>query len=58
MIFTEQKCSFFIVIHRLRLDCLTQFSAILKVIGEFFMLTNVEPAMTVRDVATDRKSVV
>ena len=33
------------------LDCFTQFSAILKVIGGVFMPTNVEPAMTVRDVA-------
>ena len=47
-----QKSSFFIVIHRLGLDCFTQFSVILKVIGEILMLTNVEPAMTVRDVAT------
>ncbi len=46
-----QKCSFFIVIHRLGLDWFTQFSVILKVIGEILMLTNVEPAMTVRDVA-------
>jgi len=51
MVITEQKCTFFILIQRLRLDCLTQFSAILKVIGEILMLTNVEPAMTVRDVA-------
>lgn len=48
---TEQKCSFFIVIHRLGLDCVAQFFAILKVIGEILMLTNIEPAMTVRDVA-------
>ena len=51
MIISEQQSSFFIVIHRLILDCLTQFSDILKVIGEFLMLTNIEPAMTVRDVA-------
>ena len=46
---TVQKGSF--LIHRLGLDCFTQFSVILKVMGEFLMLTNVEPAMTVRDVA-------
>lgn len=46
-----QKWSFFIVIHRLGLDWFTQFSAILNAIGEILMLTNVEPAMTVRDVA-------
>jgi excisionase family DNA binding protein len=51
MMITEQKFSFFIVIHRLKLDCFTQFSVILKVIGETLMLTNDEPAMTVRDVA-------
>jgi len=46
-----QKSSFFIVIHRLGLDCFTQFSIILKVIGETLMLTHVEPELTVRDVA-------
>ena len=51
MMISEQKWSFFIIIHRLGLDCFTQFSVILKVIGEILMLTNVEPAMTVRDVA-------
>jgi hypothetical protein len=51
MIISEQQCSFFIVIHRLILDFFTQFSVILKVIGEFLMLTNIEPAMTVREVA-------
>ena len=49
MMITVQKCSF--LIQRLGLDCFTQFSIILKVIGEFLMLTNIELAMTVSEVA-------
>ena len=38
--------------NRFELDQFAQFSAILQVNGEFFLLTNVEVAMTVQDVAT------
>ena len=51
MVIAGNSIAHLIVLNRFRLDCFTQFSAILKVIGEIFMPTNVESAMTVRDVA-------
>jgi excisionase family DNA binding protein len=51
MVIVEQKGTFFTFLNKLRLNCFTQYPAILNVIGEILKLTNVEPAMTVRGIA-------